>query len=316
MKVIFVGSGEIGLPSLKWLIDSPDIDLCAVVCQPDKPVGRKQALTPPATKSIALDFGIELRQPTRIRNDVEWFQSTAADLSVVMAYGQILPAGVLKAPRLASLNLHASILPRHRGASPIQAAIRDGDLESGITVIYMDEGLDTGDILLTRTLQLPTDETGASLHDRLAELAPEALADAVAMLAHGNAPRTPQDNAAATHCGKLGREDGRIDWARPAPEIERLIRAYHPWPGTASSLAGPNLPTRKLKIFPPVEVASVDQAAEPGEIVHTNNSNWLVATGRNAIAVSQIQPEGKRIMSVSDFLKGHPVPDGSRFFEP
>ncbi|MGK0190296.1 MAG: methionyl-tRNA formyltransferase, partial [Verrucomicrobiales bacterium] len=191
MRVIFAGTGEIGLPTLRWLIQEPDIKLIAVVCQPDKPVGRKQVLTPPATKSLADEQGILVYQPTRLRDDTEGFTSTAPDLIVVMAYGQILPKAVLEAPRLACLNLHASILPKYRGASPIQSAILHGDTESGVTVMYMDKGMDTGDILLIHRFALDPQETGGTLHDRLADASPAALAEAITSIRNDAAPRQP-----------------------------------------------------------------------------------------------------------------------------
>ena len=173
-----------------------------------------------------------------------------------MAYGQILPRSVLEIPRVACLNLHASLLPRHRGAAPIQAAIVAGDRESGITVMYMDEGLDTGDILLQSRLEIAADETGGSLHDRLAQIAPEALHEALAELQRGNAPRIPQDSSAATYAPKLEREDGRIDWTESAALIERKIRAFNPWPGAFVLLRSEAGRERKLKIFSAKVVAA------------------------------------------------------------
>lgn len=174
MRVLFIGTGDIGLPSLRWLINTPKHQVVAVVTQPDKPVGRKLILTPPATKTLALKHSIPVLQPLKIRNALDELRPLQADIAIVVAYGQILSRAVLDIPRLGCLNIHASILPRHRGAAPIQAAIRDGDPESGVTIMYMDEGLDTGDILhITRT-PLTESDTGASLHDRLADLAPAA----------------------------------------------------------------------------------------------------------------------------------------------
>ena len=311
MKAVFVGTGEIGVPSLQWLIDSDEIDLLAVVCQPDKPVGRKQALTPPETKALAEKHGIPVRQPERIRNDADWFEATSPDLIVVMAYGQILPKRILDAPEIACLNLHASILPRHRGASPIQAAIRDGDAECGVTAMYMDEGLDTGDILCTRSFALAKNETGGSLHDRLAGVARDVLEDAVRHLVKGKPPRTPQDGFLATHSRKLKREDGVIDWSLPAIEIERLVRAYDPWPGTSTALFVPGAEPKVLKVYPPTAVVPLDTPEEPGKIVRSNRDSWVVATGRDALEIRNIQPRGKRKMTVEAFIKGNCVPDGS-----
>ena len=216
MRVLFIGTGDVGLPSLRWLLRAHEV--VAVAAQPDKPVGRKQELTPPPTKRLALEHGVPVFQPRRIREPaaVAELAALAPDVIVVMAYGQILPKALLDLPRLACLNLHASLLPAHRGAAPIQASLLAGDRESGITVMWMDEGLDTGDILLTRPLRIRRRETGGTLHDRLAELAPEALAEAMNLLARGAAPRLAQDSTRATFAAKLSRESGVINWRASA----------------------------------------------------------------------------------------------------
>ena len=223
-----------------------------------------------------------------------------------MAYGQILPRSVLDIPPVACLNLHASLLPRHRGAAPIQAAIVAGDTETGITVMYVDEGLDTGDILLQTKLQILPNETGGSLHDRLAQLAPEALLGALDLLANRNAPRIPQDSAQASYAPKLTREEGRINWKEPAVVIERKIRAYDPWPGAFTQLAIPSGTERNLKIF---RVSVSEQSVgEPGTIITPNESELLVATGRGALRLEEVQLEGKRRMKAAEFLRGFSSP--------
>ena len=233
MRVLFIGTGEIGVPVLRWLIESDKHELVGVVAQPDKPVGRAQRIEAPPIKAALAGNDVRIFQPKRIKSEeaVAEIRALAPDVIVVMAYGQILPRGVLEIPRLACLNLHASLLPRHRGAAPIQAAIVAGDRETGITVMYMDEGLDTGDVMLETRIEIAPDETGGSLHDRLAEIAPGALKEALAQLQAGTAPRIPQDSSAATYAPKLEREHGRIDWSEPAALIERKIRAFDPWPG-------------------------------------------------------------------------------------
>lgn len=318
LQVIFMGTGDIGLPSLRWLIDSPGVDLLAVFCQPDKPVGRKQVLTPPSTKVLARSHGIPVRQPQRLRSDSAFFDSSTADIIVVMAYGQLLPKAILNAPRLACINLHASLLPRHRGASPIQAAIREGDTESGVTVMFMDEGLDTGDILLAHRLALAPDETGGTLHDRIAHAAPAALAEAVVLLQLGTAPRQSQDNAIATHCGKLGRADGQINWHLPAAAIERLIRAYEPWPGTTSCLfPQPGASGRSVKLFPPciAQPQKNHPILPPGTLITRANADLAVQTGNGLLGLQQIQIEGKKRMHVREFLKGNALAPDARMGE-
>src|SRR3954466_2719602 len=193
MRIVFLGTGDIGVPTLRWLLAAPGITVAAVVTQPDKPAGRKMELHASAIKTLALEHGLPVLQPRKIREPaaLEEVRAFAPDLIVVMAYGQILPKALLYMPTVASLNLHASLLPKYRGAAPIQAAIEAGDRESGVAVMYMAEGLDTGDVLLAKSLPIRRRETGGSLHDRLALIAPEALADALPLLAQGTAPRIP-----------------------------------------------------------------------------------------------------------------------------
>ncbi len=317
MRIVFLGTGEIGLPTLRVLLEHPKHRVVGVVTQPDKPVGRKQIVTPPEVKVIAMEHGIPVAQPKRIRKPeaLREIEAMEAEVMVVMAYGQILPRALLDMPPVACLNLHASLLPRHRGAAPIQAAIRDGDERSGITVMHVAEGLDTGDILLQHDFELRPDETGGSLHDRLAACAPGALAEALDLLEAGRAPRVVQEEARATYTGKLTREDGVIDWNQPAECLERLIRAYDPWPGTLTHLPHGDGTSRRLKIFPPVEVVPTDVPLGPPGSVHAQESgSWLIATAGDddALGVSQVQVEGKRRMSVAQFCQGNEVPPGTR----
>jgi len=230
MRIVFIGTGDIGVPTLRALQKS-DHELVGVVTQPDKPVGREQKITAPPIKAALADAKTSILQPTTIKDPqaIEKIHALAPDVIVVFAYGQILPRAVLEIPKIACLNLHASLLPRWRGAAPIQAAIAAGDRETGMTVMYMDEGLDTGDILLQRKIDIATSETADSLHDRLAEIAPKALFDALKTFP--NAPRAPQDKELATYAPKLNRELGRIDWNESSETIERKMLAYNSWPG-------------------------------------------------------------------------------------
>lgn len=307
MRIVFIGTGEIGLPVLRSLRDSPEHPLVGVVTQPDKPAGRAQRIEAPPVKASLAGSAFPIFQPARIKEaeSVAQIRALAPDVIVVMAYGQILPRSVLEIPRLACLNLHASLLPRHRGAAPIQAAIVAGDRESGITVMYMNEGLDTGDILLQSRLEIAGDETGGSLHDRLAQIAPGALHEALAQLQRGNASRVPQDSSAATYAPKLGREDGRIDWTEPAALIERKIRAFDPWPGAFALLRSETGRERKLKIFSAKVVAAANIA--PGEVLKADGS-ITIATKEGALSLSEVQLEGKRRMSAAEFLRGYATP--------
>src|SRR6267378_20346 len=306
MRIVFIGTSEIGVPTLQALLKS-EHEIVAVVTQPDKPVGRAQLVEPSAIKK-ALTGGaaggrplsLPILQPARIKElqAIEEIRALEPNIIVVAAYGQILPADVLEIPKIGCLNLHASLLPHWRGAAPIQAAIVAGDRETGITVMYMDEGLDTGDIMLQRKTTILPSDTGRSVHDRLANIAPDTLLNALRLLAEGNAPRIPQDNTLATYAPKLKREDGKIDWSESADVIERKIRAFNPWPVAYMTIDG-----RNLKIF---SGSVVDLNGKPGQILSAEKE-LVIAAGKGALSLSDVQLEGKRRMSASEFLRGHAV---------
>ena len=306
MRIVFIGTGKIGVPVLRSLLQSKQHELVGVVTQPDKPAGRAQLLQAPPIKAALAGSALPILQPGRIKREeaVAEIRALAPDVIVVMAYGQILPRSLLEIPRVACLNLHASLLPRHRGAAPIQAALVAGDRQSGITVMYMDEGLDTGDILLQSRLEIAADETGGSLHDRLAQIAPVALNEALTHLGKGDAPRISQDSAGATYAPKLERENGRIDWTESAALIERKIRAFNPWPGAFALVRTGAGRERKLKIFSAALAES--KKASPGEILGTDRSRLLIATKDRALSLGEVQLEGKRRMSAVEFLRGYP----------
>ncbi len=313
MRIIFIGTGEIGVPTLRALLNS-EHEVVAVVTQPDKPVGREQRIEPPPIKKEITRSGgfqtavgrsaagkpplLEVLQPAKIKDPqtIEEIRGFAPDIIVVVAYGQILPRHVLEIPRLACLNLHASLLPRWRGAAPIQATIAAGDYETGITAMYMDEGLDTGDILVQRSVEILPNDTGGSLHDRLAQIAPEALLESLRLVAAGNAPRIAQDNARATYAPKLKREHGQIDWSESAETIERKIRAYNPWPGAFMKVDRQN-----LKVF---SASVVDLNGQPGEVL-CSDRDLVVAAAKGALSLAEVQLEGKRRMTAAEFLRGH-----------
>ena len=296
MRVLFIGTGEIGVPVLRWLMESREHELVGVVTQPDKPVGREQRIEAPPIKTALGAGDVPVLQPKRIKDALEEIRSLNPDVIAVMAYGQILPRTVLEIPRSACLNLHASLLPRHRGAAPIQAAIVAGDRETGISVMYMDEGLDTGDVLLQKRIEIAPDETGGSLHDRLGEIAPAALEDALTQLGNGIAPRTPQDASTATYAPKLEREHGRIDWNETAALIERKIRAFDPWPGAFTVLRDETGHERKLKIFR----AHIASELATGSLSFPAKDAPLV--------LDEVQLEGKRRLRGDEFLRGYHGP--------
>jgi methionyl-tRNA formyltransferase len=299
MRIAFLGTGEIAIPSLKRLI-AEGMKPVVLVTQPDKPVGRHHTLTPPAIKTVAIEAGIPVLQPEKVREVIDELAALDLDLMVVMAYGQILPKKLIALPKIACINLHASLLPKYRGAACIQAAIEAGDSETGITVMHVVKALDAGDIISAKSIVIGEQETGGELHDRLAELAPEAMWEAIGQLASGTATRTPQDEAQVSYISKLERDHGRLDFTRPATDLERQIRAYDPWPGTFTVLteAGKE---RRLKVFPPVEV--LDRDLPPGEW-EMSSGQLVVGCGQGALRLTQVQPEGARRMSAEEFLRG------------
>jgi methionyl-tRNA formyltransferase len=305
MRIIFIGTGEIGVPTLQALQKS-EHEIVAVVTQPDKPVGRDQHIEASPIKKALAGTKMSILQPARIkdRQVIEEIRALQPDVIVVVAYGQILTRAVLEIPKIACLNLHASLLPRWRGAAPIQAAIAAGDRETGITVMYMDEGLDTGDILMQSRIDISPNETGGSLHDRLGKIAAEALIESLDLLSKGAAPRIPQDDALVSYAPKLTRDQGKIDWTEPAVVIERKIRAFDPWPSTFMLLDGPGGRSQKLKIFR-ASVVPGEQAA-PGKILRADQEGILVSAKSGAVLLGEVQLEGKRRMSAAEFVHGHP----------
>jgi len=310
-RIVFLATGDIALPSLSALLGK---NLVALVTQPDKPVGRKQILTSPRIKDEAIAHGIPVIQPESAKDPLflEKLRALEPDVIVVMAYGQILSKAFLEIPRVACINLHASLLPRYRGAACIQAAIDAGDSHTGITVMHVVKALDAGDIILKLETPIGAEETGGELHDRLADMAPEALTEALKQIADGTAGRTPQDPTEVSYISKLMREDGEIDWSQSAESLERRVRAYDPWPGTSTFYTerkgrkqGSH---RRLKIFPPVRVSDeiLPIGTEPGQVLVCGEL-LQVACGEGSLIISHLQPEGSRRMTAAEFLMSEPV---------
>ncbi len=317
MRLVFVGTGGIGIPALEALLKGGH-QVSAVVTQPDKPVGRHQVLQGSEIKAVALREGLPVLQPERLKSceAVAALKALDPEVMVVMAYGQILSTEVLGIPRVACLNLHASLLPRHRGAAPIQAALEAGDSESGVTVMYMDEGLDTGDILLRRSVRLGRRETGGILHDRLAAVAGGAILEALELLRSGKAPREKQDASLATYARKLSREDGRLDWASSPAAVDRRVRAMNPWPGaytilpTVGGRGREGSEGRKLKVFSVIQSRVAAEGAPAGMVLRVEKRGVLVAAGLGTVWLGEVQMEGKRRMRVCEFLRGTSVSEG------
>jgi methionyl-tRNA formyltransferase len=295
MRIVFAGTPEFAAEHLKALLDSP-YEIVAVYTQPDRPAGRGQKLMPSAVKALAVAHDIPVYQPQTLRN-VDAQAELAAlkpDLMVVVAYGLILPQVVLDIPRLGCINSHASLLPRWRGAAPIQRAVEAGDAESGVTVMRMEAGLDTGPMLLKVITPINADDTGGTLHDRLATMGPSAVVQAIAGLAEGSLQGEVQDDALATYAHKLNKDEARLDWSRPAVELERLVRAFNPWPMCHSSLDGES-----------VKVLAADLSTgqgTPGEILSASKDGLVVACGEGALSLTRLQLPGGKALAFSDLF--------------
>ncbi len=304
MRVLFAGTGDIGIPTLHYL--KAHHELVGVLTQPDRPAGRHRELKAPAIKEELLRLAPEvpMLQPEspRLPEVISWVRHLAPEIMVTMAYGRILPKELLEAPSLACLNIHASLLPRHRGASPIQAAIASGDTTSGVTIMHMAEGLDTGDMVLEKRIPLGRRETAGSLSEKLANMAPLALSEAMNLLSCRNAPRFEQDHAQATVTGKIGREESLIDWNEPAVVLERKIRSLQPRPAAVASLKAASGELISLKIHSTIIARKA--MGKPGSILRVDERGVLVACGEGGLLLGMIQPEGKARMHSSAFARG------------
>ncbi|AHL73593.1 methionyl-tRNA formyltransferase [Stutzerimonas stutzeri] len=287
MRIVFAGTPEFAARHLQALLDA-DCQVVAVYTQPDRPAGRGQKLMPSPVKQLALQHGIAVYQPQTLRDPAAQTKLAElnADLMVVVAYGLILPQTVLDLPRLGCINSHASLLPRWRGAAPIQRAVEAGDSESGVTVMQMEAGLDTGPMLLKVRTPIAADDTGGTLHDRLAALGSRAVVEAVAALEAGTLKGEAQDDGLATYAHKLNKEEARLDWRRPAVELERLIRAFHPWPICHSSLDQAALKIHAARL--------TSEQGAPGQILDASKDGLQVACGEGSLLLTRLQlPNGK-----------------------
>jgi len=299
MRLVFMVTGEISEPTFADALAS-EHELVGLVTQPDRKVGRKQIVTAPRVKELALEAGVPVIQPASVRSTeaLEQIRAWRAEVIVVMAYGQILPQALIDLPSKAIINLHASLLPKYRGASCIQAALKNGDAQTGWSVIHVVKKLDAGNVILQQPLAIGEKETGGELHDRLAAAGPAACRAALERLAQGDAIGEVQDENLQTYAPKLGREDGYLDWSKPALELERLIRALHPWPGTSAGMG-----EKRLKIFPQVEVGSGKGRA--GEFLGMCEGGFEIACGSGSLLLSAVQLEGSRRMSGGELARGH-----------
>ncbi len=296
------------MPSLKALLEAGH-RVAAVYTQPDRPSGRGRKLTASAVKQAAIDWGLEVRQPEKLSGEeqLQLIQRDQADLLVVVAYGQILSAEILQAPRLGAVNVHASLLPRWRGAAPIQRAIQAGDKQTGITIMQMDEGLDTGPMLLQADCAISPTETGGALHDRLSILGAATLTRALQGWSAGVLKPEPQPEAGVTYAKKLSKAEANIDWFQDVASIDRMIRAFDPFPVAFTFLNG-----ERIRIFA-ANQSAIPSDASPGTVVAVQGDGIGVATGTHLLWLRSLQPEGKRRMSVGDFLNARELQPGNSF---
>ncbi len=305
MKIVFMGTPDYAVNALEAIVQA-GYEVACVLTQPDKPKGRGKEMQFPPVKQCALKYGIPVFQPVKVKESgsVEKLRSFEADLFVVAAFGQILSKEILTMPKYGCINIHASLLPKYRGAAPIQWAVINGEKESGITIMQMDEGVDTGDILLQRKVLLDAKETGESLYDKLSETGAELIIEALRKIEEGTLQPVKQDEALSTHVGKITKALGKIDWNKSAVELERLIRGLHSWPSAYTSFHGKN-----LKIWE-AEVTGEKESGEPGSIDRVTKASVLVNTGDGKLALKSVQIEGKKRMEVKDFLLGYKMEAG------
>lgn len=307
MRIVFMGTPDFSVPCLQALIDDGR-DVCAVFTQPDKPKGRHGVLSAPPVKELALKYDIPVYQPDSLKNDEikSFFASLGADLAIVVAYGKILPEEFLNAPKYGCINMHASLLPKLRGAAPIQWSIINGEKRSGVTAMQMDKGLDTGDILLSESVEIRDDETAQELHDELSVLGAQVMRKTLLMLQKGVLSPIRQDDSQSTYAPILTKELSAIDWQKSALQIHNQIRGLYPWPGASAVLNGKTLKIHSAKLLGKTQ-------GEPGEVVFNDHRLCVACGDGNAVELLVIQAPGKKAMPVTDYLRGNPVVLGTIF---
>jgi methionyl-tRNA formyltransferase len=309
LRVVFMGTPDFAVPCLDRLVAAGHA-VAAVVTQPDRPKGRGGKLTASPVKAAAAGYGLAVLQPEKI--GTAEFMATLAALEpaviVVVAFGQFLPRGMLALPPMGCVNVHASLLPRYRGAAPIHWAVMNGETTTGVTTMYMDTGMDNGDMILKAEVSIGPDDTTGEVHDRLKVLGAGLLAETLARMAAGTAPRTPQDGAAATFAPLLTRAVERIDWTRPAAAVHNRVRGLNPWPGAYCLHAG-----RVLKVWRSELLTTEAGGGEPGRVVAAGDDGAVVATGDGAVRLIEVQPENRRRMGMGEFVRGYGLTVGETF---
>ncbi len=303
MRLVFMGTPEFAVPSLRALVGA-GYEVCGVFTQPDRPKNRGMRLQPTSVKEYALTENIPVYQPEKLRTGqaLAILEGLAPELIVVAAYGKLLPAEILELPRLGCINVHSSLLPRYRGAAPINWAILNGERESGVTIMHMAQGLDTGDIILQRATPITPEDTAQTLHDRLSELGAQLLLEAVDALGRGTAPRIPQDDARSCYAPMLSRELSPIDWSESAWHIHNQVRGLIPWPSATAEIDGVHCKIWKTAVL------EERRAGAPGSIVQADKHGLKVLCGDGQVlAIEELQPDGKKRMAAAAFLLGHPI---------
>ena len=311
LRVIFMGTAELACPSLQALLQSPALRVLAVVTQPDRPKGRELKLQPSPVKQVALAAGVTVLQPQRARDEnfIQELRQLGPNLIVVAAYGQILPQAILELPRFGCLNVHASLLPKYRGAAPIQWALLNDERETGVTIMKMDAGLDTGPILTQRPTPISPQDNAATVHDKLAALGAELLLATIPSYVEGKILPRPQPREGASYARKIKKEDGRLNWHQSAQTLWNRIRAFTPWPGAFSFQAAEPEPLL-LKIWEAQVVERTEGA--PGEVLQADKGGLTVMCGENALKILTLQREGGKRLSARDFLAGHELKVGQK----
>jgi len=311
LRIIFMGTAELSCASLEKISTGKNFSVVAVVTQPDKPKGRELKLTPSPVKVLAEKLNLPVLQPLKARDEkfIGELRELKPDLMVVVAYGQILPQTILDLPRFGCLNVHTSLLPKYRGAAPIQWAIAEGELETGVTIMKMDAGLDTGPILsMRRTPIVPADDSQI-LHDRLAQLGAELLLETIPDYVAGKIAPQPQPATGSTYAAKIKKEDGQIDWSLPAVKIWNRFRAFTPWPGALTSVSGA-APKKLLKIW---RAEVVEKNGAIGTVLSADKTGIVVGCGQGALRILELQREGGRRLPAEQYLAGHPLRGGETF---
>ena len=307
LRTIFMGTPEFAVPCLARLAEISEV--VGVVTQPDKKRGRGQKVAPSPVKVFADAHGLPVYQPQRIREEefIAKLARLASELIVVVAFGQILPQRILDIPPLGCINVHASLLPRYRGAAPMQRCLMAGETVTGVTTMFMDAGLDTGDILLRKEVPIDTDMTLETLHDTLSDIGAELLENTITALTEGSLTRTKQDNSVSCYADMLTKETGKIDWQKSAVELHNLVRALDSWPGAYAQIEGTTYKIWRTRVL------GGKPEGVPGEIIRRTEDGLVVATGAGAIEILELQAPGKKRMAAADYLRGHAIPIHSVF---